>query len=205
VKKNKAKKSKSQKASQMAKSKAVMKSPKGRESNGLHVRDVLFRPERLKYIKSQRDSVPGQKTCVFCDALKQGISVESLVLWKGPTTMVVVNKFPYNPGHLLILPVRHEGDLLQFSQEELSDIMRETQNSVRILKKVFEPSDMNIGINLGRGAGAGIPEHLHVHIVPRWPGDTNFFPILAQTKVIPADLKTVYELLRSEFKKMENT
>lgn len=94
--------------------------------------------------------------------------------------------------------------MLKFSKEVLSEVMITTQQCVRILKDVLNPSDYNIGINLGRGAGAGIPEHMHVHIVPRWPGDTNFFPILAQTKVIPADLESVYDLLKSSFDRLES-
>lgn len=166
-------------------------------------KEVLFRPERIGYILGQKGIHPGKKDCVFCQAKGEGVRLESLVLWKGQHTMVVMNKYPYNPGHLLILPLRHEGDLLVLSEQETSELMKMIRHCVAILKKALSPVDLNIGMNLGRGAGAGIPEHLHTHIVPRWPGDTNFFAVIANAKVVPADLGGMYKLLRPQFDALE--
>ena len=165
-------------------------------------RQVLFRPERLTYIegqKSRKTDDAGGSLCVFCEALRQGVSFNSLLLFETPFAMVVMNKYPYNPGHVMVLPKRHEGDFLALSLEELGEISRLTQKTVAILKSAYGTQDFNIGINLGRGAGAGIPQHIHVHIVPRWSGDTNFFPLIAQTKVLPTDNQSIFEKLAPLF------
>jgi ATP adenylyltransferase len=154
-------------------------------------RQVLFRPERLKYVRK----LVKPDGCVFCHAVKAGVSPESLLLYKDDHAIVVMNKYPYNTGHLLVLPRRHCGDFTQLTEEEMVGINRALQTSVRALGEVFKPNGFNVGLNLGSAAGAGIPEHLHYHIVPRWAGDTNFFPLIAETKVVIETLETSFAKL----------
>lgn len=164
-------------------------------------RDVMFRPGRFTYIAGQTKRAAGN-SCVFCEALAQGLSAETLVVAETALTMVVLNKYPYNPGHLLVLPKRHHGDFLSLKKQEYEELMSVVRLSVEAIKKAYNTEDFNIGINLGKVAGAGIPGHLHVHIVPRWPSDLNFFHIIANTKAVPTDLPTVYARLAPVFKEL---
>jgi ATP adenylyltransferase len=154
-------------------------------------RQTLFKPERMKYVRKQIEV----KGCVFCEALARGVKRESLVLFADDTVMVVMNKYPYNTGHLLVLPRRHEGDITALSEEENARVFAMVQTCIGILKEAYNPAAFNVGLNLGVGAGAGIPEHLHTHIIPRWNGDTNFFPLIAQTKVVIETLEQTYDRL----------
>jgi ATP adenylyltransferase len=108
---------------------------------------------------------------------------------------VILNRYPYNPGHLMVAPFRHVGELEEAKEEELADLDRLLQRSIRALKEEYEPQGFNVGMNLGRVAGAGIPDHVHWHVVPRWNGDTNFMPVIGQTKVLP-------ELLGESYRKL---
>jgi ATP adenylyltransferase len=162
-------------------------------------RDVLFRPDRLKYVRKLIKS----DGCVFCESQRSKINFESLLLFKSKLSMVVLNKYPYNPGHLLILPQRHCGDLLALSDAEYFDLMETYRMAFRAVSNFYQPSGINMGLNHGAVAGAGIPEHIHYHLVPRWSGDVNFFPLIAETKALPTDLETSYEGLRKEFAKKE--
>ncbi len=119
----------------------------------------------------------------------------SLILHRGPRTYVVMNRYPYNNGHLMIVPYRHCADLEQLSAEDSLELMQESQRATRILHREFGAEGFNVGFNLGKAAGAGIAEHVHVHVVPRWVGDTNFMPVLADTKVMPDYLEATYEKL----------
>ena len=161
---------------------------------------LWFRPDRIKYITKARKKRPSP--CTFCEALKQGVSFNSLVLYQNDFSLIFVNKYPYNSGHLLVLPRTHESDLLKLSQKEYIEVQKTIKLTVDILKKVFNPEAMNIGINLGGHAGAGLPEHLHYHIIPRWSGDTNFLPLIAETKVISMSLEYVYNQLHPHFSKI---
>lgn len=157
-------------------------------------RATLFKPERLKYVRKQI-SFDG---CVFCDALKRrkaGEKRESLVLYDDGLIMVIMNKYPYNTGHLLVLPHRHEGALQELSHEEAAGVMLMVQKCVTILQDEYKPAGFNVGLNLGASAGAGIPDHLHSHVIPRWNGDTNFFPLIAQTKVVVETLEQTFDRL----------
>jgi len=160
--------------------------------------DVFFRPERLKYVRNKVK----KKGCVFCDAAKERVSFESLCLYRDRHSMVVMNKYPYNTGHLLILPVRHEGRFTKLSPRELESIQGILQKSLAILEKEYAPAGLNVGLNLGAAAGAGIPKHLHYHVIPRWWGDTNFFPLVAETKVVVESLEQTYERLLPYFKRL---
>lgn len=161
-------------------------------------RGVLFKPERLKYVRKMIDV----KGCVFCAARDAGPSPESLLLYRGEHAMVIMNKYPYNTGHLLVLPTRHCGDFLALTDEEnaaVSDLLRK---SVAILTEAYSPNGINVGLNLGEASGAGIPDHLHFHVIPRWRGDTNFFPLIANTKVVVETLEQTFERLIPYFRRL---
>lgn len=158
-------------------------------------RDVLFRPDRLKYV---RKLLP-QKGCVFCNAHENEMSFETLCVYKTKHSMVLLNKFPYNSGHVLVLPRKHCGDILKMSDVEYTDLMEVLRLTMRALTEVYQPSAINQGLNHGAAAGAGIPEHLHFHVIPRWTGDLNFFPLIADTKVMVESLEQSYEKLSAYF------
>ncbi|MCB9072387.1 MAG: HIT domain-containing protein [Bdellovibrionaceae bacterium] len=162
-------------------------------------RDVFVRPDRLKYVR--RAAIP--KTCVFCEAASTTQKKSKLVVYRSDAAMVVLNKYPYNNGHLLVLPTRHIGELEELSVDEFAEISLLVKESVRILKKVYTCKGLNVGLNLGAAAGAGIPDHMHYHVVPRWFGDTNFFPLIAETKLVVESLSTTYKKLSNEFKKLK--
>lgn len=163
-------------------------------------RDIMIRPDRLKYVRKLL-KVDG---CVFCNAVKGGVKFETLMLHKTKVAAVVMNKFPYNPGHLLIVPTRHQGEFENLKTNELTELNTLVQLSIKVLKAAYEPAGYNVGLNLGKAAGAGIPEHLHYHVVPRWKGDTNFFPLLADTKVIVEDLESTFDRLLPLFKELSD-
>lgn len=154
-------------------------------------RKVRFNPDRLRYVRK----LIKPEGCVFCKAVEAGPSFESLLLYKGPNAIVVLNKYPYNNGHLLVLPRRHCGEFLQLTGEEHEEMNHCMRIALSALQDAYRPSGFNVGLNLGTAAGAGIPEHLHYHIVPRWAGDTNFFALLAETKVVVETLEQTYERL----------
>jgi len=161
-------------------------------------RDIMERPDRYKYVR-KLIKIDG---CVFCNSIKEGVNFESLVLYSGKLGVVIMNKFPYNTGHLLILPKRHTGDLPQLKKDENHELADLMQISSQILIKELGCQGLNLGLNHGAVAGAGIPEHLHWHIVPRWGGDTNFFPLIAETKALPETLEQTYNRLRPHFEKV---
>lgn len=160
-------------------------------------RDVLFRPDRMKYVRK----LIKPEGCVFCRAASEDISFDTLCVYKSKHSMVVLNKFPYNSGHVLVLPQRHCGDLLKLSEEEFRDLQDTIRLTMKCLNEVYEPGGINVGLNHGAVAGAGIPEHLHYHLIPRWAGDLNFFPLIAETKVLVESLEQTYEKLWSILKK----
>ncbi len=159
--------------------------------------DFFERPDRLQYVRK----IFKPKACVFCAVEKKKISFESLCLAKSEHAMVVLNKYPYNTGHLLILPRRHIANIWDLTQEELFEITLWTQKSMKILDEVYKCKGMNMGMNHGAVAGAGIPEHIHWHVIPRWVGDTNFFPLIAKTKALPETVKQSYARLKKAFQK----
>ena len=162
-------------------------------------RDYISRPDRFKYVRK----IVKPDGCVFCKESDLGPQGAGLCVFKIQEAMVVINKYPYNTGHLLIIPTRHVGQLWDLKEDEYSRLSLLLKKSVEILEKVYQPHGMNIGMNHGRVAGAGIPDHLHWHVVPRWSGDTNFFPLIAETKVHPETLEESYEKLFPEFEKLE--
>jgi ATP adenylyltransferase len=160
------------------------------------VMDILWAPWRLNYILVAKDK-PAD-SCFVCDALGASDDRENLVVLRTERSVVMLNRFPYNNGHLLIAPQAHKGQLEQLTDEEMLDLMRCLRRMTTVLRAVLEPHGFNIGVNLGRTAGAGLPGHFHWHMVPRWEGDTNFMPVLAETKVINQSLQALYDLLRTQ-------
>jgi ATP adenylyltransferase len=155
--------------------------------------EVLWAPWRMAYIAGEQE--PG---CLFCRVLADpAADGENLVLWREPGALVMLNKFPYSSGHLLIAPVRHTGDFTDLHPEEVIDLTAALQRAIKLLQQVLTPDGFNVGLNLGKAAGAGIADHLHFHAVPRWEGDTNFMPVLAETKVINEHLETTAAKLRA--------
>lgn len=152
---------------------------------------TMWAPWRIEYILA--DKADG---CVFCTTLD---SNEDLLLYRGRRTLVVANKFPYINGHLLVAPLRHVASLSDLDREEMGLLMSTVEQSVAVLKRVMRPEGFNVGLNLGRVAGAGIEEHLHLHIVPRWLGDTNALAVFADVRVIPQHLKETCDLLKPHF------
>jgi len=160
--------------------------------------DRLWSPWRAKYIATGVDSEGS--SCVFCRlALETQNDEANFVLHRGANAFVALNLYPYITGHLLVLPYQHLGDLGSTPKEITDELMDLTKRSEAVLRKVYSPPGFNIGMNLGTAAGAGIADHIHLHILPRWSGDTNFMTSVADTRVIPEDLHTTYNKLRGQF------
>ena len=155
---------------------------------------TMWAPWRMEYILGEKD-----EGCIFCRALSDQ---DNLTLYKGEVTMVVMNKYPYINGHLLVAPTRHLSLLEQLHKNEMADLLETVEKSVGILKKVMNPDGFNVGLNLGKVAGAGVEEHLHFHIVPRWFGDTNALTVFADVRVIPEHLQATFHNLKPHFDKM---
>lgn len=153
--------------------------------------EKLWAPWRMAYVE-----VAKPQGCIFCDKPREDRDEENLILQRGRTAFVIMNAFPYNNGHLMVAPYRHTAELESLSPEERDELMALAQESLRLLQAAFGPNGYNLGMNLGRVAGAGIADHLHLHVVPRWDGDTNFMPVLADTKVLPDSLQSSYRKLR---------
>jgi ATP adenylyltransferase len=161
----------------------------------------IYAPWRMDYIKTLSQKTPGEETkCFFCQAAAATDAAtrrQFLVVWQTELVIVLINRYPYANGHLLVAPIAHKPDLEELTEPELTDIARQTTESVRLLKRAISAQGFNIGINLGRVAGAGVPGHIHQHIVPRWGGDINFMHIVGETSVVPqANLQLYDELLR---------
>ncbi len=156
--------------------------------------DILWAPWRSYYV----ENVENIKGCFLCHAINQPSSKwrDVLVLHKGRRSFIIMNKYPYNSGHLMIVPVEHVGDYEELGSETTSEMDEMLKLSLRALKSVLKPHGFNVGYNLGRTAGAGLEGHIHMHVVPRWNGDTNFMPVIAETKVISQDLFVIYDRLK---------
>ncbi|GAA3700057.1 HIT domain-containing protein [Arthrobacter ginkgonis] len=150
----------------------------------------LWTPYRMAYVKGGQGQVTGADDCPFCVGPTRS-DEEALIVHRGETAFVVLNLFPYNPGHLLVCPYRHVPDYTDITEQETAEIAALTQKAMRVLRAQSHAAGFNLGMNQGTAGGAGIAAHLHQHIVPRWNGDGNFFPIIARTKAIPATLADV--------------
>jgi ATP adenylyltransferase len=156
--------------------------------------DHLWAPWRLAYVAAAQ-APAADEPCFICRGLAADDDRANLVALRTPQSVVVLNRFPYNNGHLLIAPRAHKGRLEELTAEELLEVMETLRRMVGVLDGLMHPDGYNIGLNLGRAAGAGLPGHLHWHLVPRWHGDTNFMPVLGDVKVIVQSLDTLYDLL----------
>ena len=154
----------------------------------------LSAPWRWDFISK----ISKKKGCIFCDALKLPES-ESLIPYKGENYFIILNKYPYNTGHLMIVPYKHVSYPDQISPKESMEMWELMNKSMAVLKKRLNPMGFNLGMNLGSAAGAGVKDHIHIHIVPRWAGDANFMPIIGKTDVVSYDIKTVFDILQKEF------
>lgn len=160
---------------------------------------VLWAPWRMGYILSN-DKENG---CIFCPGRDRNKDKERMILWVGSHSMVLMNRYPYNNGHLLVAPLKHVKELEQLNKKETLDLLAMVGKSVEILKQVMHAEGFNVGLNLGRVAGAGVEEHMHFHIVPRWNGDTNFMTILNDVRVISEHIKETYKRLLPYFSELK--
>ena len=161
--------------------------------------EKLWAPWRMEYILDAKNPAKG---CIFCDLPGQQNDEENYIVHRSDLSFVMLNKFPYNNGHIMVIPYKHESDYTALDQEIISDAQQLIQKSLIALKNSMDPHGFNIGLNLGRTAGAGIDAHLHYHIVPRWDGDTNFMPVIGDTKVISESLQRSWQKLTREFQKI---
>ena len=157
----------------------------------------LWTPWRLAYVGGGTETA----ACVFCAALDTD-DASPLILYRGKTAFVILNLFPYNNAHLMIVPNRHVATLAAATAEELQELMALARTAEMAITEVYAPHGMNFGINLGKPAGAGVPGHLHMHVVPRWNGDTNFMTVIGQTRVLPEELPQTAERLRPAFERL---
>lgn len=167
--------------------------------------ESLWASWRSKYIQGFKDEKenPDSQDCFICEAgISLGKEKELLVVFRGKSCFVMLNKFPYNGGHVLILPYRHIGEFEELNDEEMLEMMQLVRETTKALKIIGNPHGYNVGINLGRVAGAGLPGHIHIHIVPRWQGDTSYMSILADTKVVSQSLEEIQLVLSEAFKKI---
>jgi ATP adenylyltransferase len=155
--------------------------------------DYLWTPWRYQYIA---DATKDNR-CIFCDAIAANDDAKMLVIFRGAKNYIILNRYPYTSGHVMVVPYTHVADLAAADPEVLSEMMQLAQRAKVALEKTYHPEGYNIGMNLGRAAGAGVTGHLHLHLLPRWSGDSNFMTVVGETRVEPEDLATTYEKLRS--------
>ena len=155
----------------------------------------LWAPWRMEYVKSEKSG-----ECIFCSLPKENDDTKNYILHRGQSAFIIMNIFPYNSAHIMVSPFRHIGCLTAQNTEEIKEMNNLTFRSIEIFRAVINPEGFNVGYNIGKAAGAGYDEHIHCHIVPRWTGDTNFMPVLGETKVHPEHLKTTYKKLLPHFK-----
>jgi ATP adenylyltransferase len=159
--------------------------------------EILFTPWRYSYLTSPKSDQP--PACIFCIAAASENTRETLTLYRSATAVVMLNRYPYTNGHLMVAPVAHEARLYESRDSSLRALIRLTAEAQRILSDVYRPDGFNVGMNFGQVAGAGIADHYHLHIVPRWNGDSNFMTVTAQTRLVPEDLGGTYDKLAPHF------
>jgi ATP adenylyltransferase len=163
--------------------------------------DRMWSPWRSAYIDSFRGPAKKRKRgeSIFSAAFRAGDDAGQLIVWRSRLCFTIMNRYPYNSGHLMVVPNRQTADVLDLSAEELADITANLQTALRVLQEAMGPQGFNIGANLGRVAGAGVADHVHFHIVPRWNGDINFMPVIGETKVISEDMRRTYKKLQAAY------
>jgi len=157
--------------------------------------EQIWAPWRLEYIESAKDGASAG--CIFVDLPAQSDDEKNLILHRGKTAFVMLNRYPYTSGHLMVAPYRHTANLSELSDEELLEISQLVVRCTEWIACVYRPQGFNIGVNLGEAAGAGIPNHVHWHIVPRWAGDTNYMTVVGEVRVVPQSLEDSYQRLRA--------
>jgi ATP adenylyltransferase len=157
-------------------------------------KEILWAPWRMKYIKEtvEKEEEGKSDECILCKVVKESDDEKNLILYRSLRVYIILNKYPYNTGHLMIVPYRHVPSIEDLDPCELLELSLTIKHSVEALREAFSPDGFNVGVNIGRAAGAGIYEHVHVHIVPRWVGDSNFMPVIGGVKVIPQSLDETY-------------
>ena len=157
----------------------------------------LWSPWRMKYIESNEE-----EGCIFCNALaKPSDDSKNLIIKRGEKAFVIVNLYPYTSGHIMVAPMAHQPSLEHLDTETRAEIMELVSDSMVILKGIYKPQAFNVGANIGEAAGAGVPDHVHLHIVPRWNGDTNFMSTVGETRVLPESLEETYRRIKVAFQK----
>jgi ATP adenylyltransferase len=155
----------------------------------------IFAPWRMEFILG-----PKEKGCVFCNRIRRKSDRKDLIVHRGRTCFVILNKYPYNPGHLMVVPKRHVSSLGRLTRAERSEIISLMADAEKVLGKSMRPQGFNMGLNSGKAGGAGIDDHLHFHVIPRWFADTNFWPVISETKSMPLHLLESYDLLKRFWK-----
>jgi len=154
----------------------------------------IWAPRRMEYIQMKKAN-----GCILCKILGQDSDDANYILYRGDKNFVIMNSYPYNPGHLMIVPYRHIASLEELAGEELHEHFDIVSRSIKVLRQEFSPEGFNLGMNMGKIAGAGIVDHIHTHVVPRWQGDTNFMSVISDVRVIPEALAETYQKLRGKF------
>jgi ATP adenylyltransferase len=153
--------------------------------------EQLWAPWRIEYVRRAKES-----HCILCQKPRENDDEANLILHRGHSSFIILNAFPYSPGHLMVAPYRHVSELQEVTAEEAKEHFELVKKAVALLNQVLKPDGFNLGLNVGRNAGAGIQKHLHTHIVPRWQGDTNFMPVMSDTRVISEGLAATYRKLK---------
>jgi ATP adenylyltransferase len=157
--------------------------------------DILWTPWRYTYIKSA-DAAPG---CIFCDKPKENDDEKNLIVHRGKSCFIILNAYPYTNGHVMVVPFAHEDQLQKLDRETASEIITLTQKAEGVLRELYRPEGINLGMNIGRAAGAGVAGHVHMHVLPRWTADANFMSVVGETRVLPEDLGTTYKRMKGRF------
>lgn len=156
----------------------------------------IWAPWRIQYIQMEKP-----KGCILCEKPRESHDEQNYILYRGRNSFVIMNSFPYNPGHLMVAPYDHVASLESINDEALAEHWRIVRLCEKVIREAFNPGGFNIGINMGKAAGAGISDHIHTHVVPRWVSDTNFMQVLADVKIIPQALADTYQRLKDKFPK----
>jgi ATP adenylyltransferase len=159
-----------------------------------HPMNHIWSPWRMEYIESHKE-----EGCVFCSAQKMEDSAENLIAFRGDRAYVILNRYPYTSGHLMVVPFDHKPNLEELDPQTRAEMMELTTRCMTALRKIYHPEAFNMGANIGESAGAGVKSHVHIHIVPRWGGDTNFITVVGEVRVLPESLERTYERVRSAF------
>ena len=164
--------------------------------------DILFTPWRYSYLTSPKSDTP--QRCIFCAAAETPDRKDTLTLFRNERALVMLNRYPYTNGHLMVAPIAHEARLYESTDASLRALIRLTAEAQRILSDVYRPDGFNVGMNFGQIAGAGVADHYHMHIVPRWNGDANFMTVTARTRLVPEDLGVTFDKLHPHFESIED-